>query len=90
MKKSQRDKAVLCPFLAPLLRSMRRAEDLSQEEFAEILDISARGYSNEERGRSLGSSPTILRLLNRLDDPRPVIRRCVELLDDARLADPDD
>ena len=89
MKKSERERAVLCPFLGPYLYDLRKSESRSQEKFAELLDLSIRSYANDERGKSLCSTTTILRVLDRIDDPKPVIRRCVELLDASRASDSD-
>lgn len=89
MKKSERERSALCPYLAPLLYDLRKSESYSQEKFAELLDLSIRSYSNDEHGKSLCSTTTILRILDRFDDPKPIIRRCVELLDDSRLSHSD-
>lgn len=88
MKKTERERFALCPYFASLLYDLRTSESQSQEKFAEILILSIRSYSNEERGHSLCSTTTLLRVLDRMEDPRPVIRRCVELLDASKLADP--
>ena len=88
MKKTERERFALCPYFASLLYDLRTTESQSQEKFAEILNLSIRSYSNEERGHSLCSTTTLLRVLDRMEDPRPVIRRCVELRDAAKLTDP--
>lgn len=84
MKKFQRERMALCPVLSQLLYDLRKSGSFSQQEFAEILDLSVRSYSNDENGHSLCSTGTTLRALNRLDDPAPVIRHCVDLLDASR------
>lgn len=57
MKKSERERAVLCPFLGPFLYDLRKSESRSQEKFAELLDLSIRSYANDERGKSLVPRP---------------------------------
>lgn len=89
MKKSERERSALCPYLAPLMYSLRKSESHSQEKFAELLDLSLRCYSDDERGKSLCSTTTLLRFLDRIDDPKSVIHRCVELLDASRNSDSD-
>ena len=89
MKKSERERSALCPFLGPFLYDLRKSESCSQEKFAEILDLSIRSYANDEHGKSLCSTSTILRVLDRIKDPKDVIHHCVELLDASRSAHSD-
>ncbi len=88
MKKTERERFALCPYFASLLYDLRTSESQSQEKFAEILILSIRSYSNEERGafplfhHDAPSRP-------RPDGgSSPCYCCCVELLDASKLADP--
>ncbi|WP_145701652.1 helix-turn-helix domain-containing protein [Azospirillum baldaniorum] len=51
------------------LRAIRKAQGMSQEQFAELLDRSPDAVSNMERGINLPSVETLIRLSDKLDIP---------------------
>ena len=60
-------KEVLCPFIAAELKSYRKRCGLSQEAFAEKLQISIRAYSDLEHGITLLSSITLMIFMSLLE-----------------------
>ncbi|CAO3372181.1 helix-turn-helix domain-containing protein [Azospirillum argentinense] len=62
------------------LRAIRKARGLTQEQFAELLDRTTEAVSNMERGVSLPSVETLIRLSENLGIP---LRELADALDPA-------
>ena len=55
-------------YLAPQLKSWRKAGSMTQEQAAELLRMSSRAYADLERGESGFSATTLLLFLAQLSD----------------------
>lgn len=64
----QKVRALLKSYLRDVVIVFRNNEELTQEEFAGLLHISSRSYSDLECGRYCFSSVTLILFLNLLPD----------------------
>ena len=69
--------------LGKRIREQRKQMDLSQEQFAEMLDISSRYLSEIERGLKMPSINTFIKFVNAVDISADVLLR-----DEVRAAKP--
>lgn len=65
------------------LRAIRKARNLTQEQFAELLDRTTEAVSNMERGVSLPSVETLIRLSEKLGVPLRDLADALEPAEDA-------
>lgn len=69
-----------------MLRTLREARDLSQEDLAEVIDRAVSSVSNLETGKSLPKLETLIRLSEKLDVP---LRELVNVFDPTEPGDPE-